>query len=171
MPYHVGKKGSYGCSGYPALKDDGTVMGCHKTAEEAANQIYAINQSEGNIDKSMYSVRENFPGCSGYAVVDEDGELDGCFSTREEAEAYVRAENQDEDDDKGIGIKDPEEMPASTKASPCWDGYVQRGMKPGENGGMVPNCVPVAKAIDIDLFSDFGKDYTKTRKETYRVGE
>jgi len=51
MPYHVGKKGSYGCSGYPALKDDGTVMGCHTSAEEAANQIYAINQSEGNIDE------------------------------------------------------------------------------------------------------------------------
>jgi hypothetical protein len=50
MPYHVGEKGSYGCSGYPALKDDGTVMGCHNTAEEAANQIYAINVSEGNID-------------------------------------------------------------------------------------------------------------------------
>jgi hypothetical protein len=56
MPYKVGEKGSYGCSGYPAVKDDGTVMGCHKTAEEAANQIYAINQSEGNIDsKSGHS--------------------------------------------------------------------------------------------------------------------
>jgi hypothetical protein len=56
MPYHVGEKGSYGCSGYPAVKDDGTVMGCHDTAEEAANQIYAINQSEGNIDsKSRHS--------------------------------------------------------------------------------------------------------------------
>lgn len=51
MPYHVGEKGSYGCSGYPAVKDDGTVMGCHTTAEEAANQIYAINQSEGNIEE------------------------------------------------------------------------------------------------------------------------
>ena len=31
-------------------------MGCHKTAEEAANQIYAINVSEGNIDaKSGHS--------------------------------------------------------------------------------------------------------------------
>ena len=54
MPYHVGKKGSYGCSGYPAVKDDGTVMGCHKTREEAAGQIYAINQSEGNIDKDIW---------------------------------------------------------------------------------------------------------------------
>jgi hypothetical protein len=82
MPYHVGAKGSYGCSGYPALKDDGTVMGCHNTKEEAANQIYAINVSEGNVDK----------------------------------------------------------------AAPCWDGYTQRGMKPGSGGRMVPNCVPVSKA-------------------------
>jgi hypothetical protein len=55
MPYKVGAKGSYGCSGYPAVKDDGTVMGCHKTRAEAAGQIYAINRSEGNIDKRMFS--------------------------------------------------------------------------------------------------------------------
>lgn len=54
MPYHVGKKGSYGCSGYPAVKDDGTVMGCHKTRSAAAGQIYAINRSEGNIGKAMF---------------------------------------------------------------------------------------------------------------------
>lgn len=96
MPYHVGEKGSYGCKGYPAVKDDGTVMGCHNTATEAANQIYAINQSEGNIE------------------------------------------------DKGVGIEAPQEWP-TTKAAPCWDGYVQRGMKPGDNGRMVPNCVPVSK--------------------------
>lgn len=53
MPYHVGKKGSYGCKGFPALKEDGTVMGCHSTAKEAAGQIYAINRREGNIGKAM----------------------------------------------------------------------------------------------------------------------
>ena len=59
MPYKVGAKGSYGCSGYPALKE-GTneVMGCHETRAEAAAQIYAINRSEGNIDKSMYEIKE-----------------------------------------------------------------------------------------------------------------
>jgi hypothetical protein len=59
MPYKVGAKGSYGCSGYPALKE-GTneVMGCHKTRAEAAAQIYAINRSEGNIDKSMHEIKE-----------------------------------------------------------------------------------------------------------------
>jgi len=38
------------------------------------------------------------------------------------------------------------------KQAPCWDGYVQRGMKPGDNGKPVPNCVPAAKADD--LFED-----------------
>jgi hypothetical protein len=59
MPYHIGEKGSYGCSGYPALKD-GTneVMGCHTTRAEAAAQIYAINMSEGNIDKAMEPIKE-----------------------------------------------------------------------------------------------------------------
>ena len=58
MPYKVGAKGSYGCSGYPAVKDDGTVMGCHKTRAEAAGQIYAINRSEGNIGKAMPGLKE-----------------------------------------------------------------------------------------------------------------
>ena len=42
--------------------------------------------------------------------------------------------------------------PDINKQAPCWDGYVQRGMKPGKNGKPVPNCVPAAKADD--LFED-----------------
>jgi hypothetical protein len=59
MPYRVGAKGSFGCSGYPALKE-GTneVMGCHKTRAEAAAQIYAINRSEGKVGKSMHVIKE-----------------------------------------------------------------------------------------------------------------
>jgi hypothetical protein len=34
------------------------------------------------------------------------------------------------------------------KKSPCWEGYVQRGMKE-KNGKMVPNCVPTEKSDDI----------------------
>jgi hypothetical protein len=34
-----------------------------------------------------------------------------------------------------------------SKQAPCWDGYVQRGMKPGKDGRMVPNCVPAKKYI------------------------
>jgi hypothetical protein len=37
---------------------------------------------------------------------------------------------------------------------PCWDGYAQRGMKPGDGGKMVPNCVPVSKMADLWEDSD-----------------
>jgi hypothetical protein len=41
------------------------------------------------------------------------------------------------------------------KKSPCWEGYVQRGMKPGEGGQMVPNCVPARKNIVDQIRSLF----------------
>lgn len=46
--------------------------------------------------------------------------------------------------DASIGKSEccPDEV---SKKSPCWEGYVQRGMKPDKNGKMVPNCVPVEK--------------------------
>ena len=47
MPYSIGERGSYGCSGYPVVKDsDKEVMGCHTTREAAARQIAAIEASE-----------------------------------------------------------------------------------------------------------------------------
>jgi hypothetical protein len=49
------------------------------------------------------------------------------------------------------------------KADPCWEGYVQRGMKPGADGNPVPNCVPVAKNESI-FFS--AKDYSKQTRVT-----
>ena len=52
MPYHVGEKGSYGCSGYPVVKDGTSeVMGCHDTVSAAQNQISAINISEAEKGK------------------------------------------------------------------------------------------------------------------------
>lgn len=47
MPYSIGEKGSYGCSGYPVVKDGTSdVMGCHDTRSAAANQIAAIEANE-----------------------------------------------------------------------------------------------------------------------------
>jgi hypothetical protein len=161
MPYHVGEKGSYGCSGYPALKDDGTVMGCHTTAEEAANQIYAINQSEGNIEAGVGITNpEEWP------MDKAETDRNGMGSRIGQPEPASK---------KPSALKDPKKKPktrvggaggdstgaiattnggtsmgtkSDEKAAPCWDGYTQRGMKPGDNGRMVPNCVPVAKADD-----------------------
>jgi len=50
--------------------------------------------------------------------------------------------------DNSIGKTEccPDEI---SKQAPCWDGYVQRGMKPGKNGKPVPNCVPAEKANDL----------------------
>ena len=48
----------------------------------------------------------------------------------------------------GMDDDDLEELERMAKASPCWDGYTQRGMKPGKNGQMVPNCIPVKKYYD-----------------------
>jgi len=53
MPYNIGGKGTNGCSGYPVVKDDGEVMGCHKTRDEALAQQKALYASETN--KSMDS--------------------------------------------------------------------------------------------------------------------
>jgi len=53
MPYHIGEEGSYGCDGYPVVKDsDGTVMGCHKTKEDAKKQLAALYINEPNAEKS-----------------------------------------------------------------------------------------------------------------------
>jgi hypothetical protein len=128
MPYSVGEKGSYGCSGYPVLKDDDkSVMGCHSTAQEAGAQIAAIEANENK--------------------------------TYEEKDTVTN--------DGGMGIKNPDEWPVS-KADPCWEGYTQRGMKPGDNGRMVPNCVPVAKADDMfEDDDDVEYDDDMSKAETF----
>ena len=52
MPYSIGEKGSYGCSGYPVVKDGTSeVMGCHDSASAAQAQISAINMSEAERGK------------------------------------------------------------------------------------------------------------------------
>jgi hypothetical protein len=110
MPYSIGERGSYGCSGYPVVKDGTSdVMGCHETREAAGQQIAAIEASENKSYKDkdkkinkQYSVRSNYPGCEGFAVVeiDEDGEedLEGCYETREQAEAAASMETVNEDE-------------------------------------------------------------------------
>ena len=203
MPYHVGAKGSSGCSGYPAVDENGKVMGCHKTRAAAAGQIYAINLSEGNIGKAMPNLKEGDFAMTAHGSDEEvhvgqvvhvmrEGMLGvpgGEYSLEASAEnpavliqlfeqeesGFWEATNlytgcmmalmipidplpQEPEDpevamamyDSSIGKTDccPEDI---SKQAPCWEGYVQRGMKP-KNGKMVPNCVPAAKADD--LFED-----------------
>lgn len=61
MPYHVGKKGSSDCGGYPVVDDKGKVMGCHPTKNKAGRQVRALYAAGAamkytnnmNIEKSM----------------------------------------------------------------------------------------------------------------------
>jgi hypothetical protein len=210
MPYSIGAKGSYGCSGYPAVKEGGEVMGCHTTRAEAAAQIYAINRSEGNIGKAMPNLKEGDWALTSHGEEDEfhigqvvhvmrEGMLGvpgGEYTleaTAENPAVLIQLYEQEEDGfweatreysacmmslmipidplPQEPELKDMETamagemmyekvddsiLPTQTyqgnKQAPCWDGYVQRGMKPGENGKPVPNCVPAAKADD--LFED-----------------
>jgi len=203
MPYHIGAKGSNGCSGYPAVKDDGEVMGCHKTRSEAAAQIYAINRSEGNIGKAMPNLKEGDWALTSHGEEDEfhigqvvhvmregmlglpggeytleataenpavliqlyEQEEDGFWEATREYSACMMSlmipidplPTEPELKDMETAMSNemmyqksdaccPEEL---QKKAPCWDGYVQRGMKPGDNGSMVPNCVPAEKADDL----------------------
>ena len=52
-------------------------------------------------------------------------------------------ESTNEDTDREI--KNIEE-----KGLPCWEGYIQAGMKKGKDGKMVPNCVPIKKKTETD---------------------
>ena len=53
MPYELGEKGTYGCSGYPVVKiATGEVMGCHPTAKDAGKQLAALHINEPNANKA-----------------------------------------------------------------------------------------------------------------------
>jgi hypothetical protein len=53
MPYHIGERGSYGCSGYPVVKTStGEVMGCHPIAGNAGKQLAALHINEPNAMKA-----------------------------------------------------------------------------------------------------------------------
>ena len=69
MPYNIGDKGSYGCSGYPVVKEGTTdIMGCHDTREAAGNQIAAIEANEKGVGIAN---PEEWP--IGKAETDKDG--------------------------------------------------------------------------------------------------
>ena len=114
--YTVGKKGSYGCSGYPVVGAEGTVHGCHKTKAAARAQQAAIYTSQNQAEKALEvlelikvesdgfeksrTVVANHPDCSGNcAVVDSDGDVRGCYRSKDEADAAAASENDDDMDD------------------------------------------------------------------------
>jgi len=147
MPYHVGEKGSYGCSGYPVVKDDdGTVMGCHDTAAAAQNQITAINMSESESSKKrLKSGVEGFiPAASGSSA------LDGAEYEEKDTVA----------NDNGVGIKNPQTWPGTRiseeerrrrkEPSTIWSGsFVRQKSNYNDNTGDWFNAKPIPETSEF----------------------
>jgi hypothetical protein len=218
MPYHIGEKGSNGCSGYPVLSDKGHVAGCHPTEANAQEQLAALyanvaDASKGEASIETSSTSEN-PSSSinpavgmkkpqyGYSygrtvgggihdkrvveiwTVKADAPLpenpimptntyQGC-DCKTCKQLNVNCDNCPVCNNGAIDSQTEMTMPDTSvgksdccskdinKQAPCWDGYVQRGMKPGENGKPVPNCVPAAKADNFFEDDDTVEYYTDT---------
>ena len=82
------------------------------------------------------SVEKAYENCGCETCKAEDITCDKCPKCSEEMSKNYESDNEDEDKWDNI-----------SKA--CWTGYKQVGMKE-KNGRMVPNCVPVNKAHDIE---------------------
>ena len=270
MPYSIGERGSYDCSGYPVVKDGTSdVMGCHETREAAANQIAAIEANEnkdvgikdpmawpesqskthgamgqpepaskkpsvfkypkkkpkrsiggvggdsagavattgggtgmgtkeydvetednisrvigkeGAIEEGDFVMGETTVGLahgvvehimweggtlgtpgSDYAlesmppenpamsvrIYEEDMNDEWVPTAYSIGMMYADATVHDMEDHEMDDDAEMQEMEYMAKKSPCWQGYRQEGMKPGRNGSMVPNCVPVKKWLDV----------------------
>jgi len=163
MPYSIGSKGSYGCSGYPAIKNDTKeVMGCHKTRKEAAAQIYAINRSEKqgflSLAKIVNRGKDMKKPFKMQEIVDEIKDMledmvnptDTVAEIQEEFVKFVDLkpeEQTDEEISKTYNSDNEEEDKWDNLNKACWSGYEQRGMK-DKNGRKVPNCVPIEKLND-----------------------
>ena len=72
--YRAGKKGSYGCKGYPTVSADGTVHGCHPTKARAQAQARAIWAATSR--KSMTGVEKAMVAEGDFvAFICHDGEM------------------------------------------------------------------------------------------------
>jgi uncharacterized protein len=59
MPYFVTEEGELeGCSGYATVKEDGEIIGCHTTKQEAIDQMIAVSLAEEMEPGGDYSQRD-----------------------------------------------------------------------------------------------------------------
>jgi len=127
MPYDI-RSGGSGCRGGYEVVGPGGVKGCHQTRDEAVQQQRALYAAEADSKKAL-----------GKSLFGDLRKEHNQVMTNENVPNKQPHSLEDCDDQENC----PDHM---DKKAPCWDGYVQRGMKPGAGGRMVPNCVPVSKA-------------------------
>ena len=71
--YRAGKKGSYGCKGYPTVSADGTVHGCHPTKGAASAQARAIWASVGA--KKFDFISKAMPTTGDFVMFNDEDEI------------------------------------------------------------------------------------------------
>jgi hypothetical protein len=173
MPYSVGGKGTNGCSGYPVVKEGGEVVGCHATRAEADAHLQALYANVPDAEKSAiagatpsFTVDPKYPGAgikrpqqgrAGNSTT--GGNIRSSYAPRPKKKRNGRHSYSSDPAAAGtvqsgggggsMGSKSNDIDDLIKEQGPCWDGYAQRGMKPGDNGKMVPNCVPVKKMNDL----------------------
>jgi hypothetical protein len=57
MPYYV-TEDAEGCAGYGVVKEDGELIGCHLTQQDAIDQMVAVSLDEGMEPGGMLEERE-----------------------------------------------------------------------------------------------------------------
>jgi len=175
MPYHIERSGEQ----YAVVDDKGKTVGTHPTKGKAAEQVRALYANVTDATKEdviRYGRRRSGIGDShsgmnagaSISAADQIRELASVVKQLIEEIPVIKDEETSKQYD-GCGCETCKELNVScedcpvckagesksdccsnvTKQSPCWDGYVQRGMKPGAGGSMVPNCVPAEKADDL----------------------
>lgn len=125
----------------------------HDALVNIANTYGPIDQNSSGIWVGYVPAEENDKAeigvmCGNCSMYKQDG---GCMILSYKVEEYGVC--------RLAAIPDAMVNDNVNKQAPCWDGYVQRGMKPGKDGQPVPNCVPAKKA-------DVASDMTKA-EETY----
>jgi hypothetical protein len=152
------------------LGTPGSEYALEASAEEPAILIQLFEMEEGELEETEYFVGAKAVDVMVLPDMMSDDEMDKSISGNSSSDD----EEDDEEDDvkkvyEGCGCPMCKELDVTcdqcpqcqsgemksdccanvNKKAPCWDGYVQRGMKPGDGGRMVPNCVPTEKADDL----------------------
>jgi hypothetical protein len=118
-----------------------------KAESVRVGQMVSWNSSGGRAEGKVIRIVRN----GKYNVPNSSFTING---TPEDPAVVIRLYRDGKETDTIVGhkmktltVKKSYQEEVVDKQSPCWDGYVQRGMKPGEGGQMVPNCVPAKKYI------------------------
>jgi len=186
MPYHIGERGSNGCAGYPVVDESGKVVGCHPKRAEAEDHMSALYANVPEASKVDDNNLLTYPGVGIKRPSQGQATTSGKGRSRDTTSGNVKSKygkrpkksrrGRSGDAKDGIGsggimsggtsmgskAETIDALEELAKQSPCWDGYVQRGMKPGGNGEMVPNCVPVKKYHEALMMMKSENGYSPT---------